>query len=59
MKLGRYRKALAAFVVGVATAGALLPTDAPPWLLGLGVIVQTAAVWAAPANKPAAVASQR
>lgn len=51
----RYRKSLAALVAGVATAGALLPTDAPVWLLGLGVIVQTAAVWAAPPNKPAPV----
>ncbi len=52
--MSRYRKALAAFVAGLATAGALLPTDAPPWLLAVGVIVQTAAVWAAPSNKTAA-----
>ena len=51
--MSRYSKALAALVAGLATAGALLPTDAPAWLLGLGVAVQAVAVWAAPANKPA------
>ena len=50
--MARYSKALAALVAGLATAAALLPTDAPAWLLGLGLLVQTAAVWAAPANKP-------
>jgi hypothetical protein len=52
--MARYSKAIAALLVGIATAGALLPTDAPPWLLAVGVIVQTVAVWRAPANKPAA-----
>lgn len=56
MKLARYRKALAAFVAGLAEAGALLPTDAPVWLLGVGVVVQTAAVVFAPKNKDKAAA---
>lgn len=51
--MSKYRKALAAFVGGLATAGALLPTDAPVWLLGAGVVVETAAVFFAPANKQA------
>ena len=56
--MSRYRKSLAALVAGLAMAAALLPTSAPPWLLGLGVLVQTAAVWAAPANKPPVTAGR-
>lgn len=48
--MGRYSKALAALLAGVAGAAVLLPTDAPVWLLGAGVVVQTLAVWAAPRN---------
>lgn len=53
--MGRYSKAIAALLAGLVEAGALLPTDAPVWLLALGVIVQTTAVFLAPRNKPAAV----
>lgn len=52
--MSRYSKALAALLAGLVEAGVLLPSDAPPWLLAAGVVVQTAAVWAAPRNKPAA-----
>ncbi len=50
-RLARYWKALAALLAGLATAGALLPTDAPKWLLGTAVLVQTLAVAMAPKNK--------
>ena len=50
MKLSRYSKSAAALLVGLAAAGALLPTDAPPWALALGVLVNTLAVFLAPRN---------
>jgi hypothetical protein len=49
--VSRYAKALAALAAGMAEAAALLPTDAPPWLLLLGIVVQTGAVYAVP-NRP-------
>jgi len=51
VKLKRYSKAGAALLVGLAAAGALLPTDADPRLLAAGVVVNTLAVWAA-RNQP-------
>jgi hypothetical protein len=48
--LARYKKALAALVVGVAAALALLPTDADPRLLALIPVANLLAVALAPAN---------
>jgi len=50
VKLSRYSKSGAALLVGLAAAAALLPTDAPPWALALGVLVNTLAVFLAPRN---------
>lgn len=48
--MARYSKALAALLAGVVEAGALLPTDAPRWLLAAVVAVQPLAVLVAPRN---------
>jgi len=48
--LKRYSKAAAALLVGLAAAGALLPTDADPRLLAAGVLVNTLAVYLTPKN---------
>jgi hypothetical protein len=50
----RYSKALAAFVIGLAAALALLPTDADPRLLALIPVVNALAVALAPRNAPTA-----
>jgi hypothetical protein len=49
--VSRYAKALTALAADMVEAAALLPTDAPPWLLLLGVAAQTSAVYAVP-NRP-------
>lgn len=51
MKLTRYNKAVAALAAGVVEATALLPTDAPRWLLATVVVVQPLAVLLAPKNR--------
>jgi hypothetical protein len=48
--ISRYKKALAALVVGVAAALALLPTDADPRLLALIPVANLLAVALAPRN---------
>jgi len=49
--LKRYKKALAALLVGVAAAVALAPSDAPAWLLALVPLANVLVVAFAPANK--------
>lgn len=46
----RYSKALAALASGIVSAAALVPTDAPVWLLALVAAAQPLAVYAAPRN---------
>lgn len=48
--MARYSKAIAALLAGVVEAGALLPTDAPRWLLAAVVAVQPLVVLLAPRN---------